>query len=293
MRILLIGARGFLGARLAARLEAEGHVLRCPGRAELDLARAHQADWPALLQGVEAVVNAAGLLRGAAMEAVHHHGPAALFEASAAAGIPRLVQISALGAAVEAGSDFLRGKGRAEAHLLRLRAAGGHDGWCVLRPSLVVGRGGGSTGLFAALAALPVPLRLAEGRWPIQPLHVGDLCAAVVALLAAPRPLPASLDLVGPAVLTTDALTATLRRWLGLAPRPPIALPAPLLRLAARLGAVWPGASLTPETLAMLAAGSTGDPAPAEAALGWRARPLPLALAAEPAVAADRWHARL
>ncbi|WP_207553529.1 DoxX-like family protein, partial [Teichococcus deserti] len=100
-------------------------------------------------------------------------------------------------------------------------------------------------------------------------------------------------DLGGRAGLTTDALPATLRRGLGLAPRPPIALPAPLLRLAARLGAVWPGASLTPETLAMLAAGSTGDPAPAEAALGWRARPLPLALAAEPAVAADRWHARL
>src|ERR671932_299300 len=43
----------------------------------------------------------------------------------------------------------------------------------------------------------------------------------------------------------------------------------------------------------MLAAGNTANPAPLAASLGWLPRPLPDALAAEPAVIADLWLARL
>jgi hypothetical protein len=47
----------------------------------------------------------------------------------------------------------------------------------------------------------------------------------VVRLVAQPGRLPPALDVVGPEVMTTDALTGTLRGWLGLPPRP--LLPAP------------------------------------------------------------------
>ncbi len=95
--------------------------------------------------------------------------------------------------------------------------------------------------------------------------------------------------------MTTDELTRTLRAWLGLPDAPFLPIPEALLRLGAAAGAAVPGggAMLTPETLAMLARGNTADPRRAAEALGWRPRPLAAALAVEPAVEADRWHARL
>jgi uncharacterized protein YbjT (DUF2867 family) len=291
MRILLIGAGGFIGRRLAARLREAGHTVLAPGRATADLRRA-DTDWPELLRDVDVVVNAAGILRGD-LAAIHHHGPARLFEACAAAGIHRVVQVSALGAATNADTEFLRSKGAADARLLELRQQGARHGWAVARPGLVVGRGGASTALFAGLAALPWPVRLGPGSWPVQPLHVADLVAAIQRLLEAPLPLPEALDLVGPEPMGIAAFTAELRRWLGLPERRFLPLPTPLLRLAALGGALAPASPLTPAMLSMLERGSVADPAPAATALGWRARPLREALASEPAVAADRWHARL
>jgi uncharacterized protein YbjT (DUF2867 family) len=305
MRILVLGAGGFIGGRIAAHLRARGHAILPCGRnlvalrrrfpgvepCVVDLATADAAAWQRRLNGVDAVINAAGALAGD-LDAVHATGPVALFEACAAMNIGRVVQVSALGAE-DGSSRFHRSKRVADEHLLRLREAGGRDGWCVLRPSLVIGRGGHSTGLFAALAALPRPVRLGRGNWRVQPLHVADLARCVADVLKAPGPLPPCLNLVGPEPMDTDHLTAMLRGWLGLPECQPLALPEPVLRLAARIGRWLPGASLTPETLAMLAHGSTAEEGPATAFLGWQPQSLAPALAAEPAVAADLWHARL
>ncbi|HEY4250491.1 MAG TPA: SDR family oxidoreductase [Roseomonas sp.] len=291
MRVLLLGAGGFIGTRIAAALRARGHaVLGCGRGAAVpaDLTRDGKAQWLPRLAGIDAVVNAAGALDGP-LEAIHASGPIALFEACAEAGIPRLVQISALGAG-EGTTRFLRTKRQADAALLALRAAGGRDGWCVLRPSLVVGRGGASTRRFAALAALPRPVRLGPGGWRLQPLHVDDLAALVAARLEAAGPVPACDELGGPAVMDTDGLTALMRGWLGLPPRPPVALPLPLLRLAAAAGRLIPGSALRPDSLAMLAAGNVASAAPPP---DWRPRPLAEAMAAEPAGPADRLDARL
>lgn len=291
MRILLLGASGFIGSRIAAALRGHGHAVLACGRGAAvpaDLARDGKPEWLPRLAGIDAVVNAAGALQGP-LEAIHASGPIALFEACAEAGIPRLVQISALGAG-EGSTRFLRTKRAADERLLALRDAGGRRGWCVLRPSLVVGRGGESTRRFAALAALPRPARLARGDWRLQPLHVADLAAHAVAQLEATGPVPGLQELGGPAVTDTDGLTTLLRGWLGLPPRRPLAVPLWLLRLAAAAGRLIPGAALRPESLAMLAAGNVVANAPPP---GWRPRPLAAAMAAEPAGPADRLDARL
>jgi nucleoside-diphosphate-sugar epimerase len=311
MRVLVLGAGGFIGGRIAAGLLASGHdVVPCgrdaaalrrryPGLPVVvaDLARDGAPEWLPRLAGLDAVVNAAGVLGNATLEAVHSRGPAALFDACAEVGIARLAQISALGADADAHSRFHLTKRAADEHLLHLRdaagPAGGRTGWCVLRPSLVIGRGGRSTALFAALAALPYPLRLGPGTWRVQPVHVADLARAVTELLEAPAPIPPRLDLVGPEPMTTNDLTRVLRRWVGLREAPFLPLPAPLLRLAAGAGGAIGGGTLTRETLGMLARGNVADAGPAAAALGWQPRPLAAALAAEPAAEADRWHARL
>jgi hypothetical protein len=84
-----------------------------------------------------------------------------------------------------------------------------------------------------------------------------------------------------------------LRSWLGLAPGCQLMLPRAALLIGARIGDLLPGASLTRESVAMLEAGNTADPAPMAAALGWMPRRLAGGLATEPSVTADLWRARL
>ena len=67
-----------------------------------------------------------------------------------------------------------------------------------MRPSLVIGQGGQSTALFAALAALPWPPRLGDGTWQVQPIHVADLARAVRLLLEREEARPPCCDFVGP-----------------------------------------------------------------------------------------------
>jgi uncharacterized protein YbjT (DUF2867 family) len=311
MRVLVLGAGGFIGGRIAGSLLSRGHdVIPCgrdgaalrrryPGHrvVEANLALDGTSAWLPRLAEVDAVVNAAGTLGGAELEPVHTSGAIALFDACAELGIARLVQISALGADSAARSRFHLTKRAADEHLLCLRDTagpeGGRGGWCVVRPSVVIGRGGRSTALFAALAALPYPLRLGPGTWQVQPLHVADVARAATELLEMPGLVPHCLDLVGPEPMTTDDLTGALRRWLGLRDTSFLPIPAPLLRLAARMGGAIGGGMLTRETLGMLARGNTADVRPVAEALGWRPRPLVVALAADPATEADRWHARL
>src|SRR3546814_16013009 len=122
------------------------------------------AAWLPRLSGVDAVVNCAGVLqsgRGQNMEAVHHLAPAALFDPCREAGVRRVIQISAISADAEAGTDYALSKKPADDHL----QAPDLD-WVVLRPSLVYGEGAyGGTAMLRALAAFPF----------VTPL-VGDGC---------------------------------------------------------------------------------------------------------------------
>ena len=106
------------------------------------------------------------------LERLQHFGPCELFRASAHAGIAHMIQVSALGAGEMAHWPFLATKAMADRCLLNLAEAHALRGWCVVRPSLVIGRGGASTELFVSLAAAPRPVRLAAGDWRTQPLHV-------------------------------------------------------------------------------------------------------------------------
>jgi nitroreductase len=71
--------------------------------------------------------------------------------------------------------------------------------------------------LFAALAVLPLLALPAGGRQALQPVHVDDVVAGLLALVLSPdrRPTSPVIDMVGPSPLTLTAYLGQLRRALG------------------------------------------------------------------------------
>jgi uncharacterized protein YbjT (DUF2867 family) len=309
MRILIIGAGGFIGRHLMARLAEGDDTAIAAGRHPIrlrrqfqgipvmgcDLARDTDADWHPRLAGIDVVINLAGLIRDGAggFDAVHAQGAKALFDACLAAGVRRLIQLSALGANETGTSHYHRSKKAADDHLASLDPTGQRMDWAILRPSLIIGRGGASTEMFSALAAAPLPLRLGPGTWQVQPIHVDDVVDVILLLLHRPEPYARRLDLTGPEPMTTDAVTMVLRNWLGLRPAPFLPLPSAFLMLGAWLGDWFGLGPASRDSLMMLKAGNVGDDGPMREILGRPARALPGALARHPAMAADRWRARL
>jgi uncharacterized protein YbjT (DUF2867 family) len=282
MHILLTGSTGFIGQTLRQALERAGHQVHggvsphrapaAPGQVPMDFARDTTPEaWLPRLQGIDAVVNAVGVLRDSAarpIDAVHQHTPCALFQACARAGVRRVVQISALGIE-DSATRYARTKLAAEACLRSLADTDQLDP-VVLRPSVVFGKGGDSSALFMNLARLPVavfPAPMLTAR--IQPVSVHDLAAAVVALLGPALQHTGTVACTGPEPLRMADFVASLRQQQGHGPALVLRLPLPLTRLSARLGDLLPASvPWCSESLAMLDSDNVGDPAAFEPLLG-------------------------
>ena len=306
MRVLLLGASGFIGREVFAALAKRGHdVVPAVRRAamapafsslppiEIDLNRdTGAAAWLPRLAGIDAVVNCAGILqgtRGQSIEAIHAAAPMALFDACEKAGVKRVVQVSAISATARAGTAYAATKLAADDHL---RATGLE--WTVVRPSLVLARGSyGGTSVFRALAALPFAIPVpGDGSQSFQPIWIDDLCEVIAAALETDRLVGKTIDPVGPQVVRLRGMLEDYRRWLGFRPAAAVRVPMALVRLAAHAGDHL-GGSINSTALRQLEHGNTGDYAAFSAASGIEARPWSEALAAHPAHAQDRWHARL
>ncbi len=295
LRILIVGGTGFIGRHIAGRLAADGHEVIAAGRREIDIARADAAQLEEKAAGFQIVVNCAGLVRDDGpntMDAVHAEGAMRLFSACIAAGVGRFIHISALGAAPQGETDYQRSKGSAEAFFTDADPRGARLDWRVLRPSVVVGRGGASTAWLLASAALPVLPRIGRDEWRFQPVHVDDV-AELVARLAAAAELPRRIDVVGPEPMSAYELTRILRNWLGLPPTRFVRIPDWLFRWATEIGGRFANGPLNPDVIKMLARGNVSDSGPLATVLGRPPRDLRLALAQEPASESDRLAARL
>jgi uncharacterized protein YbjT (DUF2867 family) len=294
-RILIIGGTGFIGRHIDGRLAAAGHSTRAAGRSVVDIARDDAAQLRSKVEGFDVVVNCAGLVRDEGdntMDAVHAEGAMRLFSACIAAGVPRFIHISALGAAPQGETDYQRSKGTAEAFFTDADPHGARLDWRVLRPSVVVGRGGVSTQLLTAVAALPVLPQVGREDWRFQPVHVGDL-AELIARLAEGAASPRMIDAVGPERMTAFELTCILRNWLRLPPVRVLRVPDMLFDLAVWIGGLLTSGPINPDVMKMLARGNVSDPGPLTAALGRPPHSLRLALALDPASQGDRLTARL
>ncbi|WP_106797711.1 SDR family oxidoreductase [Rhizobium sp. H4] len=229
MNILILGATGFIGSVVAARLAADGHAVtglgRNPARARLkqpaidwrraDLSRMTKPeDWENLLKDRHAVVNCAGALQDGLSDdlaATQADAMLALY-AAAKRSRPLIVQISARTAGAAGALPFLTTKRRADEAL----AASGLP-HLILRPALVLGRNAhGGSSLLRALAAFPLALPLVHAESPVETLSVDDVAEAVSRAVAGD--LRGDIDLAAGEVLTLAELVGLHRQWLGLPP---------------------------------------------------------------------------
>ncbi len=282
---VILGGSGFVGRHLAPWLARNGWTVRAAARhprppappapgarvtpATVDLRDEGQVR--SVLSGAKAVVNLVGIAReqGQSFRAVNVEGAARVARLAAAAGVERLLHVSALGTAADAPAAADRSKAEGEAVV---RAA--FPVVTVVRPSLVYGPGDHFFRRFAALAATsPVLPVVGGGRTRFQPLHVADAVATLHALLERPATAGATFALVGPETFTFRELLERMLEVLDLR-RAIVPVPFPLAAALAAATGWLPVAPLTREEVRLLRTDKVAGELPTPARLGIAARPL-------------------
>lgn len=308
-RILIIGATGLIGSRIASELVLAGHdvvgAARDIGRASrrmpavqwlrLDLATSTVRDWEGLLGEVDAVVNCAGALQTGptdSLQETHSRGPQALIGACLARGVRRLIHLSAIGVDRATPTEFSRTKLEGDAALM----ASDLD-WIILRPSVVLGDPAyGASALIRGLAALPI-LPVMPNTAPLQPVALDDVAATVVRLLEPGAASRLVLELAGPEAMSFTEVVRRYRRWLGFGPAVELRLQTVPARMLYRLGDFAARLGWRPpvRTTAQreIARGAVGDPLAWQHLTGIAPKSLADVMAERPASVQEGWFARL
>ncbi|ANL72862.1 NAD-dependent nucleoside-diphosphate-sugar epimerase protein [Rhizobium phaseoli] len=304
MNILILGATGFIGSVVAARLVADGHAVtglgRNPAKSRLkqpaiDWRRADLAqmtkpeDWEDLLKDRHAIVNCAGALQDGLsddLSATQADAMLALY-AAAKRSRPLIVQISARTTGAAADLPFLSTKRLADEALVASDLP-----HLILRPALVLGRNAhGGSSLLRALAAFPLALPLVHAESPVETLSVDDVAQAVSWAVAGE--LRGDIVLAADEALTLADLVRLHRQWLGLPPARVFSLAPSLTKpvtwladMAGRLG--W-RSPLRSTAMTVMSEGIRS----AKRESGLVATSAAATLAANPSGVQDLWFARL
>lgn len=230
--VTLFGGSGFIGSQAVRALARRGWRIRVavrnpvlaieiqplgdPGQIQFmrcDITSAE--DVAAAVRGADAVVNLVGVLHDAGgkrgFDAVHTQAAATIASAARAAGVQRLVQISAIGADAASPSAYGRTKAKAEE---AVRAV--YPDAVILRPSLVFGAGDGFLNRFAAMATMsPVLPLIGGGETKFQPVYVGDVAEAIARGVTRVDAAGRTFELGGPSLYTFREVLELVRRETG------------------------------------------------------------------------------
>lgn len=244
--VTVFGGSGFVGRHVVRALVKRGYRVRVAVRRP-DLANFLQpigtvgqihavqanlrypASVAAAVKGADAVVNLVGIMQEQGRQsfaAVQANGARAIAQACAAAGIARLVHVSALGASAESASAYARSKAEGEAAMFA-----SVPGAVVLRPSVMFGPEDTFFNRFASLARmLPIVPLVGDGATKFQPAFVGDVAEIVARAVDGAAQGGRVYELGGPEVQSLREIVAEVCKVTGrkrlLAP-----LPFPLARL--------------------------------------------------------------
>lgn len=262
----VFGGSGFIGRYVVKRLAHKGFVVRVAVRdteralflkpmggvgqvVPLYASLTNEATIHRAVDGADLVVNTVGILaerRRGDFQRIHADGAGLVGKYASQCGVGRMVHISAIGADPQAASSYAATKGAGEA---AIRSA--YPEATILRPSLVFGPEDHLFNRFAGMARMLPFMPVICGETRFQPVYVGDVADAVMAVLARADTAGAVFELGGPRVwpfreLLAYVLTETGRR------RPMMDIPLWLARLQAFFMEFVPGKPLTRDQLLML-----------------------------------------
>lgn len=262
----VFGGSGFIGRYVVQRLCQAGYVVRAAVRnteralflkpmgqvgqvVPLYCALTDEPTIARAVEGADLVVNLVGLLaerRSGDFQRIHADGARAIARLAAAAGVSRLVQVSAIGADPASRSRYAATKAQGEAAVREAFAAA-----TVLRPSVVFGPEDRFFNRFGRMAQLLPVMPVIAGTTKFQPVYVGDVADAVMAGLTRPDAAGAIYELGGPRIMSFREILAYIlhetRRH-----RPLVGVPMALARMQAGVLEHLPGKMLTQDQLLLL-----------------------------------------
>ena len=265
--ILVIGGSGFIGGHVVTALAADGRRVTVPSHRRehgkrlillptVDVVEANVTDevtLKMLVAGKDAVINLVGILHGddKAFESAHVGLPKKIVTACLEAGVPRLLHMSALGAAADGPSMYLRSKGTGEAVVEDAGTIADPDraplATTIFRPSVVFGPDDRFMNLFATMQRwLPI-VPLARANTLFQPVSVRDVAGAFVAALDDDESFSRTYELTGPRVYSLKELVqiaGAYRAGGNGRPRPVLPLPDLFGRFQAAFLEFAPGRTL-------------------------------------------------
>ena len=268
MRVAITGGTGFVGRFVVEHLLRRDHevcaLVRDPSRGGWLRDRGVQTvdgdleDQPALrrlVEGADAVIHLVGIILEIGRqtyERVHVTGTRHMVATARAAGVPRFVHMSALGARPSADATaYHRTKAAAEVEVRE-----GIASHVILRPAIIAAPGNEAlTTMLTMLRLSPLVPVIGNGLYQLQPVAADDAADAFVTAVE-DRGITGTYDIAGPEALTYHQVLDALEDALGVRRRR-VAVPVTAVRFAAQAGMVLPNLNpITPDQLQMLLEGS-------------------------------------
>ena len=225
-QVCILGGSGFVGSAVVGRLDAAGyqvkvltrrreqakHLILLPNVQVVECDVMDEAELSRQIHGSDAVINLIGILhesRKATFEAIHAQLSKRVARICHVQRVRRLLHMSALKAASDAPSAYLRSKAAGEA-MVMAEAGLNEDARqlhvTIFRPSVIFGRGDHFLNLFAALMKLLPVMLLAKPDAKFQPVFVEDVARAFVNSLENIDTYGQVYELAGPKVYTLREL---------------------------------------------------------------------------------------
>ncbi len=281
-KVLVLGGSGFVGRHLVSglarrsirvtvptrRRERAKHLLPLPTVDVVEADIFAPGALERMAKGAQVVVNLVGILQGRRgrpdergpnhygpdFARVHVELPQAVLAACRSQAVPRLLHMSALNAAADAPSEYLRSKGIGEQAVL----AAEDVGVTVFRPSVIFGPGDSFLNLFARLSRFLPVLAVPCPRARFQPVYVGDVVEVMLKAMDDPGSRGKRYNLCGPSEYSLEDIVRFVCRATGRR-RMIIGLPDGLSRLQARLLELVPGAPMSRDNVLSMQVPSTCD----------------------------------
>lgn len=235
MKVLVLGANGFLGSNIVGSLLNAGYSVFC-GVRDVEKIRVRFPEcqgifinfgdmqapdkWTEILKNhkIDVVINAVGALMNKSnnsLENLHVKTPLALFKACTDKKI-RVIHVSAFGIQEDQKTEYAKTK------KLTMQALQDNKQlhWNIVSPSVVYGdASSGITSTLRALSVFPVGIPLIDGGKAITyPIHMTDFTAIMVKLVENPTLKHLNISALGPDAVSIKTFLESYRSWFGIKP---------------------------------------------------------------------------